>query len=107
MKHQSFCGRMCNVDAEVHFTKFSHVKLKPWAIFLEFVLEDRSKRIRNLYNASSKFQLQKLNASMLIFQVVKRDGKYIFAALHCSRVTRLRFLKMIEAISILSKIKVK
>ena len=87
MKLQSFCTRKCNLDVEIHFTKIDHTKLGLRVILLEICLEITSRRVKKLCNVSSNFQLQKLNVTMLIFEGIKRDGKYIFLTLQCTWVS--------------------
>ena len=82
MNHHLFCSRKYNLDVEFHFTKIGRAKLKLYGLFsLRFVLEDISRRTENLYKVSSNFQLQKMNVSILIFQGVNRNSKYIFLTL--------------------------
>ena len=47
-----------NLDVGNHFAKIGHAKPELRVIFLEICLEDSSKRIKDLYNVSSNFQLQ-------------------------------------------------
>ena len=83
MQHQSFCSRKRDLDVKINFTRIGHTKLEPQVILREICFGRYLKENQNLNNVSSMFHLLKMNASMVILQGAKCDGRNIFLTLQC------------------------